>query len=160
MATKINFQSVRNFDLIKRDVRDVINLVQGNDCAILKRKNWICATLDDKQFFDEDANNLASALSEIHCNAVYYGWSVGFDGGGDFDVYSFQPDYSSIIAIQGAESPLDHMDSIIFGDYPLRFCIFRPSTFEKLLYVIGEEGFVRSCCKEFGWKISCNISDF
>ena len=73
MATKINFQSVRNFDLIKKDVRDVISFIQGNSCAILNRKNWSCATLDDKQFFDADANNLASALSEMHCNAVYYG---------------------------------------------------------------------------------------
>lgn len=153
MVQKISFQSLQNCDLVKQDVLDVIKFIRGTDSGILKKKKWIYATIDDKQMLDDDASNLAFSLGEIDCVSAYYGWSIKFEEGGNFDVYNFPTDRESIVGIQAPDSPLDHMDSIIFGNYPLRFCIFRPATFDKLLYVMGEEGFVKRCCEAPGWNM-------
>ncbi|GGY23509.1 hypothetical protein [Paludibacterium paludis] len=158
METKINFHSLEHFNFIKQNVLDVINFTRGEDVAILRSKNWIYATLDDKQILDEDARNLACALSGIDCDVAYFGWICEFEKEKNFDIYKFQVDCESIVSIQRPESPLDNMASVVFGRYPLRFCIVRPDTFDKLLYVVGEESFVQRCCGAPGWKIFNNVT--
>ncbi|WP_215778831.1 hypothetical protein [Paludibacterium sp. B53371] len=153
METVIKFNTLHCANLIRADINKTINLTQNSNKEILQGKKWIYATLDDKQILGQDAINLSTAMNNANCHQAHYGWALDFLNKSDFEINTFSSNQESIEEIQHPESRLDHMDSVIFGDHPLRFCIIRPDSFDKLLYVVGEEDFVRQCCKETGWKI-------
>lgn len=59
----------------------------------------------------------------------------------------FGVDVASIEKLQNPWSRIDHADSFIFSEYPLKFLIYRPDTCQDRMMVMGPDSFVEPLIK-------------
>lgn len=153
METKLSSSNVKNINILIDEVRALffgkgkLNLVE------LKCKNWTCITLDDNQILGEDAECIVDGLGKMGVSVVYGAWVVDFLNHEYFEVDVFGVDVASIEKLQNPWSRIDHADSFIFSEYPLKFLIYRPDTCQDRLMVMGPDSFVEPLIKLGGWKL-------
>lgn len=157
MIWQTNFKDLHHYAEIRHEI---LSISKGLDVIVNKvhAKNWIYATLDDNQIFDEDAQNLSLALRELGVSSVYSCWVANIEDKEDFDVIAFNNDKQSI---ENSQCPnlclLEADDSYIFNDGELKLLVIRPVgnrfPLPYTLIMAGSKSFIEMACCADGWVI-------
>jgi len=95
--------------------------------------------LDNKQLLGADAENLVVALKTLGVDYIFGAWSYELKEGGDITVDKIAVNVKSIEEMQKPESRIDHVDSILFCDFPLRFLLIKTGNLSRSL-IFGRSG--------------------
>lgn len=153
MAIRFDFREINNGNDLKNEIKLVFPSDGNLNDVELSNKNWICATLDDKQILGGDAENLANGFKIIGIDSVLTAWVADLLNKDYFVVDKFGSDSAAIEEMQNPWGRVDHMSSFIFSEYPLRFLIYRPDTCQDRLMVLGPVAFVMEVIKLEGWEL-------
>jgi len=153
MVIRFDFRDINNGKGLKNEIKLLFPNEGNLNDDELSNKNWICATLDDKQILGGDAENLANGFKKIGINGVLTAWVADLLNKDYFVVDKFGSDSTAIEEMQNPWGRVDHMSSFIFSEYPLRFLIYRPDTCQDRLMVLGPVAFVMEVIKLEGWEL-------
>ena len=149
---EIKFSELKKHDCLRSEIKAICDFKGGLHKDHIRNKNCVYAVLDDNQFLGDDAINLSYALECIGVNFVLAAWAADLQGDNDINVEKNSIDVMKIEKMQSPGCRIDHMDSIFFSEYPLRFLIIRPDTCQDSLYLAGPVNFVKRATKASGWK--------
>ncbi|MDP8100100.1 hypothetical protein [Pasteurella atlantica] len=155
----IQFDDIKNNNLIRKEINAFFDhYTLGLNQSEVDQRKWSYAQMEAgvNQIFDEDADNLSRALKSIEVPYFYGTYAeYFFDNKNNFEVAKFCPIEKETIEFSQGLHWISHLDSFIFGDYPLKFLIMKPAFTEKnFLYILGDNDFIREVTKfKQGWTV-------